>query len=83
MTAFAGARKLRPDSFEILDDYVTAAKKAGDLESASAALREYIQRNPSQRGPRVELSRIAREAGRPEEALEQAAVPRERRQGES
>jgi predicted Zn-dependent protease len=52
---------------------VTAAKKAGDLESASSALREYINRNPDERGPRVELSRIARDAGRPDEALEQAA----------
>ncbi|HJS73518.1 MAG TPA: tetratricopeptide repeat protein, partial [Vicinamibacteria bacterium] len=74
MSAFAEARRLRPDSFEVLDHYVTAAKKAGDLESASSALRDFIQRNPDQRGPRIELSRIARESGRPEEALEQAAL---------
>ncbi len=73
MNALAEARELRPDSFEILDNYVTAAKKAGDLDNASAALRDYIQRNPDQRGPRIELSRIARDAGRPEEALEQSA----------
>jgi tetratricopeptide (TPR) repeat protein len=73
MGALAEARKLRPDSFELLDHYVTAAKKAGDLESGSAALKEYIQRNPNGREARLELSRIARELGRPEEALEQAA----------
>jgi tetratricopeptide (TPR) repeat protein len=74
LSAFDQARSLRPDSFEVLDNYVTAAKKAGNLDSASAALRDYIQRNPDQRGPRIELSRIARELGRPEEALEQAAL---------
>ncbi len=73
MGAFAEARDLRPDSFQFLDDYVTAAKKAGDLESASAALREFIERNPHERAARLELSRIARDSGRPEEALEQAA----------
>jgi predicted Zn-dependent protease len=73
MSAFEEARRLRPDSFEVLDNYVTAAKKAGNLDAASAALRDFIQRNPDQRGPRVELSRLARESGRPEEALEQAA----------
>jgi len=73
MGALANARKLRPDAFELLDHYVTAAKKAGDLESGSAALREFIQRNPNEREARLELSRIARELGRPEEALEQAA----------
>jgi tetratricopeptide (TPR) repeat protein len=73
MGALADARKLRPDSFELLDHYVTAAKKAGDLESVSAALKEFIERNPKERNARLELSRIARELGRPEEALEQAA----------
>ena len=73
MGALANARKLRPDAFELLDHYVTAAKKAGDLESGSAALKEFIQRNPNEREARLELSRIARELGRPEEALEQAA----------
>jgi len=73
MGALADARKLQPDSFELLDHYVTAAKKAGDLESGSAALKEYIQRNPNERAARLELSRIARAMGRPEEALEQAA----------
>ena len=73
MGALADARKLQPDSFELLDHYVTAAKKAGDLESGSAALKEYIQRNPNERVARLELSRIARAMGRPEEALEQAA----------
>lgn len=72
MGALAEARKLRPDAFELLDHYVTAAKKAGDLESGSAALKEFIQRNPNERNARLELSRIARELGRPEEALEQA-----------
>jgi tetratricopeptide (TPR) repeat protein len=72
MGALADARNLRPDSFELLDHYVTAAKKAGDLESGSAALKEYIQRNPNDREARLELSRIARDLGRPEEALEQA-----------
>ena len=74
MGALAEARALRPDSFELLDHYVTAAKKAGDLESASGALRDFIQRNPSDRDSRLELSRIARETGRPEEALEQTAL---------
>jgi tetratricopeptide (TPR) repeat protein len=73
MSALADARGLRPDSFELLDHYVTAAKKAGDLESASAALREFIQRNPNDGDARLELSRIARQSGRAEEALEQAA----------
>jgi tetratricopeptide (TPR) repeat protein len=72
MGALAEARKLRPDSYEVLDHFVTAAKKAGDLESGAAALKEYIQRNPNERSSRLELSRIARELGRPEEALEQA-----------
>ncbi len=71
--ALADARKLRPNSFELLDNYVTAAKKAGDLESGSAALKEYIQRNPDDRVARLELSRISRAMGKPEEALEQAA----------
>jgi tetratricopeptide (TPR) repeat protein len=74
LSAFDQARRLRPDSFDVLDNYVTAAKKAGNLEAASAALRDYIQRNPNERGPRIELSRIARDMGRPEEALEQAAL---------
>jgi tetratricopeptide (TPR) repeat protein len=74
MGALADARKLRPDSFELLDHYVTVAKKAGDLESGSAALKEYVQRNPNDREARLELSRLARELGRPEEALEQAAL---------
>lgn len=73
MSALAAARALRPDSFELLDTYVTVCKKAGDKDSASAALREFIQRNPDVRDARLELSRIAREAGRSEEALEQAA----------
>lgn len=74
MGALADARELRPDSFELLDHYVTSAKKAGDLESASAALRDFVQRNPRDRKARLELSRIARESGRPEEALEQTAL---------
>lgn len=74
MAALADARELRPDAFELLDHYVTAAKKAGDLESASAALRDFVQRNPRDRKARLELSRIARETGRPEEALEQTAL---------
>ena len=73
LSALADARRLRPDSFELLDHYVSVSKKAGDLESASAALREFIQRNPEERAARLELSRIAREMGSPEEALEQAA----------
>jgi tetratricopeptide (TPR) repeat protein len=73
MGALESARRLRPDSFEVLDHYVTAAKKAGELESASAALKDFIQRNPNERASRLELSRIARDLGRPEEALEQAA----------
>ncbi|MGH9337234.1 MAG: tetratricopeptide repeat protein, partial [Vicinamibacteria bacterium] len=44
MDALMDARALRPDSFELLDHYVTAAKKAGDLASGAAALRDYIQR---------------------------------------
>lgn len=73
LTALADARKLRPDSFALLDEYVSIAKKAGDLEGAAAALREFIQMNPDERAARLELSRIARDTGRPEEALEQAA----------
>jgi len=73
MGALAEARKLRPDAFELLDHYITVAKKVGDLESASVALKEFIERNPNERSARLELSRIARELGRPEEALEQAA----------
>ncbi len=73
LAALADARALRPDSFDLLDSYVTVCKKAGDRDSASAALREFIQRNPGVGVARLELSRLAREAGRPEEALEHAA----------
>jgi predicted Zn-dependent protease len=67
------ARDLRPDSFQLLDHYVTIAKKAGDLEKAEAALLDYIGRNPDETEPRLELSRIARTLGKADEALEQAA----------
>jgi tetratricopeptide (TPR) repeat protein len=73
LSALADARELRPDSFELLDHYVTVAKKAGDWDSASAALREYIERNPDTRQARLELARISRDQGQPEEALEQSA----------
>jgi tetratricopeptide (TPR) repeat protein len=73
LAALADARSLRPDSFGLLDEYVSISKKAGDLEAAAGALREFIQRNPEERAARLELSRIARELGRPDEALEQAA----------
>ncbi|HEY7817217.1 MAG TPA: tetratricopeptide repeat protein [Vicinamibacteria bacterium] len=73
MRALEEARRLRPDSFELLDHYVTVAKKAGDLESASSALSDYVQRNPNVREARLELSRIARDLGRPDEALDQAS----------
>lgn len=73
LDALEGARNLRPDSFEILDHYVTIAKKAAQLDKAEGALRDYIGRHPGETEPRLELSRIARTLGNADEAMEQAA----------
>jgi predicted Zn-dependent protease len=73
LDALEGARDLRPDSFEILDHYVTIAKKGGQLDKAEGALRDYVSRHPNETEPRLELSRIARTLGKPDEAMEQAA----------
>jgi tetratricopeptide (TPR) repeat protein len=72
LSALAAARALRPDSFELLDHYVTTAKKAGDLDAAAVALREYIDRHPDATAARLELSRVARTQGNADEALQQA-----------
>jgi predicted Zn-dependent protease len=73
LDALEGARELRPDSFEVLDHYVTIAKKAGELDKAEGALRDYVGRHPGETEPRLELSRIARTLGKADEAVEQAA----------
>ena len=67
----AAARELRPDSFELLDHYVTACKKDADDESAFAALKEFVDRRPEELEARLELARIARATGDEDVAMEQ------------
>ena len=69
--ALAAARELRPDSFELLDHYVTACKKDGDDESAFAALKDFVDRRPGELDARLELARIARATGDEEVAMRQ------------
>ena len=69
--ALAAARELRPDSFELLDHYVTACKKDGDDESAFAALKDFVDRRPEELDARLELARIARATGDEEVAMRQ------------
>jgi tetratricopeptide (TPR) repeat protein len=72
MSALAAARELRPDSFELLDHYVTSAKRGGDLDAAATALRDFVDRHPENTAARLELSRVARSQGNADEALQQA-----------
>ena len=67
----ADAREIRPDSFELLDHYVTACKKDGDDESAFAALKDFVDRRPEELEARLELARIARATGDENVAREQ------------
>ena len=67
----ADAREIRPDSFELLDHYVTACKKDGDDESAFAALQDFVDRHPQELEARLELARIARATGDEDVAIEQ------------
>ncbi len=67
----AAAREIRPDSFELLDHYVTACKKDGDDESAFAALKDFVDRRPEELEARLELARIARATGDEDVAIEQ------------
>ena len=69
--ALAAARELRPDSFELLDHYVTACKKDGDDESAFAALKDFVDRRPEELDARLELARIARATGDEDVAMRQ------------
>ncbi len=67
----ADAREIRPDSFELLDHYVTACKKDGDDESAFAALQDFVDRHPQELEAMLELARIARATGDEDVAIGQ------------
>ncbi len=69
--ALGAARELRPDSFELLEHYVTACRKDGDDESAFAALKDFVDRRPEELDARLELARIARATGDEDVAMRQ------------
>ncbi|HXV63004.1 MAG TPA: tetratricopeptide repeat protein, partial [Vicinamibacteria bacterium] len=61
MSSLEEARALRPSSFELLDHYVTAAKKSGDVRAGVEALNQFVNSYPEELEARLELSRLARE----------------------
>lgn len=68
--ALADARVLRPDSFALLDDYVTACKHNDDVPLAVEALSDFVDAHPEELEARLELARLARLTG--DEALAMA-----------
>jgi tetratricopeptide (TPR) repeat protein len=72
LDALDEARGIQPNSYRLLDDFVTIAKQAGEPDRAIEALRDYVARNPDERGARLELARLARSSGDEEEAMAQA-----------
>ncbi|HSF19183.1 MAG TPA: tetratricopeptide repeat protein [Vicinamibacteria bacterium] len=82
MRSLEEARALRPSSFELLDHYVTAAKKSGDVRAGVEALTEFVNSYPEELEARLELSRLARVVGDNETALAQADYLRKSRNGD-
>ena len=74
LDALEAARSLRPDSFELLTQYVKVAKQAEELDLAAQALRDFVSNHPENRPARLELARIARDLGDEDEALSQSAA---------
>lgn len=72
MDTLADARDLSPDSFELLDHYVTICKEAGDNERALEALQDYVDGHPSEVEVRLEIARLARASGNNELAMAQS-----------
>lgn len=66
------ARDLSPDSFELLDHYVSICKESGDSERALEALQDFVERQPSEVEARLEIARIARASGNTELAMAQS-----------
>lgn len=72
LDALEEARRLRPDSFELLTHYVKVAKQADRVPVAAEVLRDFVADHPENRPARLELARLARDLGDTDEAVSQA-----------
>ena len=71
LAALTEARVISPNSYELLDDFVTVAKEANTSERAIEALRDFVGRHPDDLDVRLELARLARAVGDETEAIAQ------------
>ena len=72
LDALAEARRISPNSYDLLDDFVTVAKAANTSERAIEDLRDFVGRHPDDLDVRLELARLARAVGDETEAMAQA-----------
>ena len=72
MDALEEAHDLRPDSFVLLVEYVSACKDSGDIERAIEALQGFVADHPGELDARLEIARLARASGNNELAIAQS-----------
>ena len=72
LDALQEAHELRPDSFKMLQDYVSVAKDVGDNVRALEALQGFVDNHPTDLDVRLEIARLSRATGNDEIAIAQS-----------